>query len=78
MGGSLGGMQALTGRSAIRSGSAAPCDRGGAEPLGTEHRIQRARAAIMTDPDFHAGRYYDYKAARLARRAYGRTHHLHL
>ena len=82
MGGSLGGMQALSWAIQL-SGAHRPRarDRGGAEPVGAEHRVQRGRAARRSSPIpiFTAAtstRTASLPRARAARRAHDRPHHV--
>ncbi len=81
MGGSLGAMQALQWTISyperLRHALVIAC----APNLSAQNIAfnEIARQAIITDPDFHGGDYYEHGVdaqARPARRAHGRSHHL--
>ena len=83
MGGSLGAMQALQWTislsRALRHALVIAC----APNLSAQNIAfnEVARQAIVTDPDFHGGDYYEHGVkphAGPARRAHGRPHHLSL
>jgi homoserine O-acetyltransferase/O-succinyltransferase len=80
MGGSLGGCRRCLDHRLTRSACARARHRLRAQPVGTEHRLQRSRApGDHHRPRFPRRRYYAHgttAGARPARRAHGRPHHL--
>ena len=82
MGGSLGGMQALClGHALPEPHPQRAGDRGGAQPVGREHRVQRGRAPgdpapTRTSTTATSPRRGHEAAARAARRPDDRPHHL--